>query len=197
LLANQIPPGSAHRIEELAGELSVSTTPVREALARLAVDGLVVKQPYRGWTASGLLDSGTIAVLYDARQMIEPELAWRAAARASDADRDKLQQLLAEPDLTGLDPSAQIDAWIAADEQLHGAIAALAGNAVILEFLERVSVRMRTHRAFYGRADAARDAYTEHEDIVAAIAAGDSHRAGDAMAQHLAKAADRMVHAFG
>jgi DNA-binding GntR family transcriptional regulator len=196
LLSNRIPPGSALRIDDLSRELGVSSTPIREALSRLAVDGLVTKRAYHGWTASDLLDSGAIADLYDARRLIEPELTRRAAERATATDHDYLKRLLAAPTVSGMDQTARIDAWIASDERLHGAIATLGGNPVTTEFLERVNVRMRTYRAFYGRAEAAQRAHAEHKKIVAAILVGKADAAALAMAAHLQSASERLVHAF-
>ena len=55
ILDHQISPGEHVGIDELARSLSISQTPVREALARLEADGLVTKIPLRGYEATDLL----------------------------------------------------------------------------------------------------------------------------------------------
>src|SRR5207302_468801 len=56
LMEHTLPPASRVNIDQLARQLNVSPTPVREALARLEADALVVKEPLRGYTAAPLLD---------------------------------------------------------------------------------------------------------------------------------------------
>src|SRR4051812_43251817 len=64
LLDHTIPPGQRINIDSIARELDVSQTPVREALARLEADDLVVKQPLRGYSATELLTSDQIDDLF-------------------------------------------------------------------------------------------------------------------------------------
>ena len=55
IFEHEIAPGSRVNIDALAVELEVSQTPVREALARLESDGLIAKEPLKGYTATNLL----------------------------------------------------------------------------------------------------------------------------------------------
>ena len=77
---------------ELAGELGVSRTPVREALSRLAAEGLVEIVPNRGarvatWTAAELEG------VFDLRSTLEPQLTGFAVPNATPADVDELEEL--------------------------------------------------------------------------------------------------------
>src|SRR5258708_15773885 len=56
----------------VARQLNVSPTPLREALARLEMDGLVMKEPLRGYSVTPTLDTKTFNDLYDVRRLLEP-----------------------------------------------------------------------------------------------------------------------------
>jgi DNA-binding GntR family transcriptional regulator len=90
LLDHTIPPGQRINIDSIARELDVSQTPVREALARLEADDLVVKQPLRGYSATELLTADQIDDLFQFRALIEPWMAGRAAEERSAADSEEL-----------------------------------------------------------------------------------------------------------
>src|ERR1700738_3156914 len=73
--------GARVNIDLVARQLKVSPTPVREALARLEMDGLVVKEPLRGYTVTPMLDTKSLNDLYDVRRLLEPFAARCAAER--------------------------------------------------------------------------------------------------------------------
>ena len=90
LLDHTIPPGQRINIDSVARDLDVSQTPVREALARLEADDLVVKQPLRGYSATELLTPEQIDDLFQFRALIEPWMAGRAAEERSAEDAAEL-----------------------------------------------------------------------------------------------------------
>src|SRR3979409_183127 len=79
VMDQHIEPGARVNIDQLARELKVSPTPVREALARLEMDGLVIKEPLRGYSVTPMLDAKSFSDLYDVRRLLEPFAARRAA----------------------------------------------------------------------------------------------------------------------
>jgi len=196
LVSHRIVPGSRLNLDQLARELHVSNTPVRQALARLESEGLVEKEPYRGFTASRLLDSRTIAELYGYRLLIEPPTAARAARYRSEAQAAELESLcdpelitpLVADEATGTDlPQLDVD--------FHCQIARQAGNGVVLENLTQTLTRMRLY-SLYGQQGAADQAWQEHRVITTAIRAGDPEAAAEAMRVHLSNGLDRMRKAF-
>jgi DNA-binding GntR family transcriptional regulator len=197
LVSHRIAPGSRLNLDQLARELHVSNTPVRQALARLESEGLVEKQAYRGFAASRLLDSRTIAELYGFRLLIEPATAARAANSRSDAeaaqlaalcDDDTIRRLVAEDSNESQLPQLDVD--------FHCAIARQAGNTVVGENLSLILTRMRLYSS-YAQRGAADQAWEEHRAITTAIMAGDPDAAATAMSTHLNNGLDRMRLAFG
>jgi DNA-binding GntR family transcriptional regulator len=85
LLTHEIKPGERVNIDALARQLDVSQTPVREALARLESDELVVKEPLRGYAATPVLNVKQLDDLFQFRAIIEP---WAASAAAKHIDAE-------------------------------------------------------------------------------------------------------------
>jgi DNA-binding GntR family transcriptional regulator len=81
IFEHEIAPGSRVNIDALAVELEVSQTPVREALARLESDGLIAKEPLKGYTATRLLSMEEFNDLFQFRLLIEPWGAEQAAIK--------------------------------------------------------------------------------------------------------------------
>src|SRR5712664_3352891 len=84
VMDQHIEAGARVNIDLLARQLNVSPTPVREALARLEMDGLVIKEPLRGYTITPTLDVKSFNDLYDLRRLLEPFAARSAAERRDD-----------------------------------------------------------------------------------------------------------------
>src|SRR5256885_2577031 len=98
-----IAPGARVSIDGLARQLGVSQTPIREALARLESDGLVTKEPLRGYSATPLLTRSEVDDLFQFRLLVEP---WAAARAAETADRDDHGRIAAEIASTPEPPSS-------------------------------------------------------------------------------------------
>lgn len=193
LLVRRFAPGERLNLDRIARELRVSNTPVRRALARLGSEGLVAQEPYRGFRASFLLDSESIAELYEFRLFVEPPTAANAARRADPATVEAM--------LAGCGPALRItreagaDSLPQGDVDFHTAIAGMAGNQVVTGLLERTYARMRLYTV-YDQPQAAEQATAEHQLIAKAIQAGDPDGAEAAMCAHLTSALERMQHAF-
>ncbi|PRY52877.1 DNA-binding GntR family transcriptional regulator [Knoellia remsis] len=192
LVTRRIEPGARMNIDALARQLHVSNTPVRQALGRLEALGLVVKVPYRGFLASQLLDSRTIAELYDFRLILEPTLAARAALRHSPEGADRLESVCdidALADLAGRPDAGRLLG--ARDIEFHRGVATEAGNSAIVDQLTAALDRMMRY-TLYDRQTAADLAWNEHRAVLHAIRRRDAEGAADAMRQHLHNGLDRM-----
>ncbi|WP_406070509.1 GntR family transcriptional regulator [Micromonospora sp. NBC_01638] len=191
-----LPPGERVNIDALARELDVSPTPVREALARLEADGLVRKRPLSGYTTTPLLSRAEFDDLFDVRLVLEGATAGRAAAHASPEARQRISaEAAARIDVEAGDGYRRHAAFTALDAKFHDLIAEVAGSPLLRDSITRLHSHLHLHRLYFPVAGAG-DTNTEHQRIAAAIVAGDSPAATEAMRSHLAAARERHLPAF-
>lgn len=174
-------PGQYLNEAALCDTLDMGRTPVHQALLRLNVEGLVEIVPRKGLVVQP--DSiGRVIEMLDARRMIEPELARRAAENATDDDVAYLEDVLRRhsPGLAGL------DTYSSTDRAFHVKIAAMSGNQVLGEFLQ--SLHERVARFWYLHLWRMRDTgrgEQDHGAVLAAIRARAGEEAAEAMEAHL------------
>lgn len=178
--------GERLTIDALARDLAVSATPVREALARLATEGLAVYEPLVGYRVAPPLDTEAVDRLMEARVLLEPRVARLAAERRTEEDLHALDR--------GVLAAAESDEGgagrLAADRSFHGWVAGCAHNPFLADALADLRPHVHLHRSTRSPADQAQtDA--EHRAIHEAVAAGDGAAAGAAMAAHLDRARGR------
>ena len=194
ILRGDFPAGVRLGEVELAERLGVSRTPVREALTRLAAEGLVEIIPNRGarvssWTVPEL------EAVFDLRAALEPRLTARAAQRASDADAAELGELADRMLLIGLPgPDQDLDAIVPLNRGFHGRLVALADHPAMASALAGAIHTPIVLRNFHAYDDASlRRSLAHHVEIVAAIRAGDPDWAQAVMTAHIHNARAVMV----
>jgi DNA-binding GntR family transcriptional regulator len=181
---------------ELAERLGVSRTPVREALTRLAAEGLVEITPNRGakvtsWTV------GELEAVFELRAALEPRLTGLAVPRATPADADALDQLAAEMITVGA-PGAQqdLDALVPLNRAFHGRLVALADHPAMASALAGAVHAPIVLRNFHTYDEASlRRSLAHHAEIVAALRADDPAWAAAVMTAHIHNARAVMVRA--
>lgn len=195
LMDHSLAPGSRLNIDGLARTLGVSPTPVREALARVESEGLITKEPQRGYTVTPLVSQQQLQDLIELRLLIEPPTAAKAAKLASPAQAQDLRAFAR----TG---GAGQDSAVAAnrldmlyDAQFHDMLAEVAGNSVVRETLSRLRSHLHMYRLYHHAGQAA-VTKPEHLDIVRAIARRDPDAAHAAMETHLTNAIERLDEVF-
>jgi DNA-binding GntR family transcriptional regulator len=192
IMNGRIPPSTRVNMDQLARALEVSATPLREALARLESEGLVSKEPLRGYSTTPLLSRAEFDDLYELRLLVEPALAAAAAGRVALVDRRELTEEMARcPDA----PAERGDyrtyrALYEHDVRLHDLVARIAGNEVARQALRRLHAHLHAFRLHGGNrsGDCTR---AEHAVIVEALHRGDPHAAAGAMRAHLETARHR------
>jgi DNA-binding GntR family transcriptional regulator len=197
IMDHVIAPGARVTIDVLARSLDVSPTPVREALARLESDGLVVKRAMQGYTTSPLLSRDQFEELFELRLLLEPAAAAHAAERASPGAVD-LVRTEADRELPVSGTAMSYDeykALSAQDARFHDAVAAASGNTLLRGSISRLHAHLHLNRLHYPSATADRT-YPEHRKVAAAIAAGQPEVAAAAMREHLVNSRDRHGQAF-
>jgi len=176
-------PGEAVSEAEIAHAYGVSRTPVREAILKLADEGLVEIFPQSGIFVSRI----PIAALPEAiiiRKALEETTSRMAAERATSSQLLGLQALLErQREATA---ARNRDAFHQADEMFHARIAEIAGYPGIWPLILQVKVHVdRYRRLTLPQAGRMAEVIAEHEPILAAIEAHDPERARLVMANHL------------
>nr|WP_179756309.1 FadR/GntR family transcriptional regulator [Kineococcus aurantiacus] len=209
LSSGQFAPGSRLPPErQLAEELGVGRSAVREALAALDVLGIVTVRPGSGtylrdsmsdllpttlsWGL--MLSAEHTAQLSEVRSALEVHAAVLAAERVDEAGAEALGASLAAMDAT-LD---DLTAFIEADAQFHVVLARTSGNEVLADLLEttRTLLRLWVGRGLRRR-EQAEVACAEHRAVFDAVVARDPAAAEAAMRSHMRTAGDRVEHAGG
>jgi len=177
----ELGPGSVINERELVEQLGIGRTPVREALRRLAQEGLVEVYPRRGMFVTDV-DVRNLAAISEVRAALEPEAARLAAERATDAERAELQELL-----DALDTGASHDqALMALDERIHRAVYRCARNDLLATTLEQYYVlALRIWTIALDRQHELNDAVQGHRALLEAIHDGDGERAAATMRAHV------------
>jgi DNA-binding GntR family transcriptional regulator len=170
----------------LAAQFQVSRTPVREALRRLAAEGLVVNQRNRHATVVDMSRDDVVET-YQVRQILEASAARFAADRIDQGRLSELRSLA-----SAATPFAD-DQWEIAerrfDEELHRAVAETCGNRKLLSEIQRYNNLVRFVRSRVARnADSLAQGHTEHLRILAALEGRDSQLAEAEMSAHIASA---------
>ncbi|MFE7243081.1 GntR family transcriptional regulator [Streptomyces sp. NPDC057580] len=181
-----IQPGARVGIEALSRSLGVSATPVREALARLEADGLVVKRSLSGYRATELLTRQGVEELFEMRLLLETRAAALAAEHIGDAELDRVESLVEE--MQGLPDNGHSYAvygqFAVLDQQFHDALAAASGRTMLAAAVERLHTHLHLFRlsAVTGGSPATA---MEHSRILRAVLRRSPERASQAMRDHL------------
>jgi DNA-binding FadR family transcriptional regulator len=191
---------------ELAAMLGVSRNILREGLSVLGQKGLVETVPGRRTrvvrpglrqlrsTVDLMVRVGDISLmdLSEVRSIIEPEIAARAAERASPEQMDELGTIMETLEARHGDPALHVEA----DLSFHRAIATIAGNALLVVLMEAVGEPlMRSMALGTSIPQAIAEADDYHRAVCDAIANGDRVAAAAAMHRHMEHVRRYVVHA--
>ena len=181
LIAVVIPPGSPIDEDALTRELGVGRTPVREAVRRLALEGLVVVYPRRGTFASSI-DITSLSDITDVRCQLEPHAAARAAALADAADRAEAAELIGELDGAAASQKSLIDL----DARVHRFVHRCSRNPYLARDLDRyLNMSLRIWHLTFDRLPPLDDPVREHRALLEAIVRGDAEAARTIALEHV------------
>jgi DNA-binding GntR family transcriptional regulator len=177
----KLAPGTPIDEAQLAERFSLSRTPIREALVRLAAENLITTLTNRA-TIVSQIDFLNLSSFFDALTLMYRVTTREAALNRSAADIEKIRKMQAEF-ARSVAARAPLD-MIATNREFHVAIARAGGNKYFTDLFSRLlDEGQRILRLYYSSFNDAlpRQYVTEHEDMIAAIEAGDVARA-DALA---------------
>ena len=187
ILDGHFMPGESLDQEELARELNLSTTPVREAMRRLESERLVIRRAHRDIIVAPL-SIDTVEEVYAVRLSLDPLAASLASIQASQEDRQRILNM-AVGNQADLDLLSQLDR----NRSLHRAIYNACGNSVLVDILDKLwdlsdryrLVTLHDHATIVS-------AQAEHEAIARAVSEGRPDEAAELMREHTAESLQRI-----
>ena len=184
ILSRELKPAQRLLEVKIANEMGVSRTPVREALRRLANEGLVKIVPNSGARVASP-SSHEMDNSYSVREYLENmsvELACRTGMDKRTLER--LDGLVRDGDAAY--DAGDVDAFLAANNDFHRIIAEAGKNYVLSEYVDNIIQRTNVYIYFYSKfIEAENKSSGEHRAILRAIAQRDRIGAQELMKQYL------------
>jgi DNA-binding GntR family transcriptional regulator len=189
ILSGALAPGDPLRIDELAGQLALSRTPLREALARLRDEGLVQTRPRSGTRVSPLRldEAGQALAVISAMH----ELAVRSAVARLES-RHLVQLAQAAHRFEEAVQAGDHERAIDADDEFHGVFVTVADNGPLRETIVRFMPLLRRAEALRFGTLPGRRSITAHRRILAAARRGDAEAAAEATRANWASLAEQI-----
>jgi len=194
IIMMEIAPGDAIVEKDICAQLDISRTPVREAVQKLAEEGLVNVVPHSGSYVSRIsyqvAEEGFVI-----RRALEIESVRRAALRFTEPGGQELQAIMAR--MRDLVSTGQLDSYIEEDDALHSALARMSGMPRIWKFITMAKVHLDRMRQLSAPVPGHLAMVTEqHAAIVAAVGAGKADQAELAMRIHLESSFEVMTRLY-
>lgn len=190
ILANVLRAGQKLVDRDLAEQLGVSRTPVREALGRLAMIGLVEARSRRGYYVRQYT-ADDVSDLYEFRRILEVNAARMAAKNARPEHITAFERILKDLDRLESDDPTNRTRSVELDLEIHNTIARASGNASLQEAIENLMDKVMCFiwvdwvdpRSAVPETVAA--AHQEHRDLIVRIMEGDADGAAEALGAHI------------
>lgn len=185
IAGGEIARGSRLHQEDLATEFGVSRTPVREALGKLAAEGLVDLFANRGARVATATDE-QLRSSYETRLVVEPGAARMAAERRLGFALERMRAAIRAEERAGRSSAKHFKA----NREFHLAIVEGTGNPQLVQFMEHVWIGRIGAALYEARLDPAglRADHSAHTAIANAIEAGDGAAAEELTRGHLLRA---------
>jgi len=181
ILNGELPGGTRLVQTELAAQLDLSTTPVREALRDLAMEGLIVTDPHRGAVVRPLhIDE--VREIYELRVALEPIMVRRVTARITDPQLNRADELAER-----MRTEQNLSSWVDLNREFH-AIFSEPGDA---SKLAGILAMLRDNASAYislsldARPQQVPEANLEHAELVRLYRARDTDAAIELTLRHL------------
>jgi DNA-binding GntR family transcriptional regulator len=185
IVDRRLAPGTKLNEAEVGALFDVSRTVVRAALQALAFEGLVKTERNRGAFVANPTPEEARQV-FASRRLIEPGLAFAAAERISASEIETFRQRLEEEGgLLNQRGQTARRAEIHASGDFHLLLAKVAGNSILLRFMEELVARSSLVIALYGRSGASSCGHGDHGNILAALEQRDGGAAAKLVLSHI------------
>ena len=199
ILRRELPPGYRLDLDDLQSQLGVSRTPLKEAIGRLATEGLITVVPRRGSYVTELT-AHDVAERFDVRQILELGAVEEIIDRLTEEHLDRLREVYA--DLRALTTPEGITSdyfgYLDKDREFHHTILSIAGHRLLLELYEGLNLHLQGAKVFYMAQDKRTDLVGyEHQEILKALEARDAEALRATLREHIQSAKQAVVSGIG
>lgn len=181
ILRGTIPGGSRLVQKDVARDLQVSTTPVREALRDLATEGLIRLDPHRGAIVHRLSYEETYEI-HDILKLLEPEAMKQACSALTDRTIEQAEALIEQ-----MNDHSDPGRWADLNRQFHGVVIQDVKSKYLLDILRtlRDTAAMYVGRAIHQRPVQMEEANREHAEFIEVLRDGNARAAAEMSKRHL------------
>jgi DNA-binding GntR family transcriptional regulator len=195
IINQDLKPGAPISIDNLAKELNMSNTPVREALMRAHGQRLVTQKTNHGFLVSDILTQDEFKQLFEVRRLLEVYAL--SVANITTEAVHTASSIVAQM-ATSADGTVYVDyrEYMALDHQFHRVLVGLSKNEFLLDSWEDLHVHLHLSRLYTGVGLFDRNESTkEHQAIVEALQQGNPTAAADLLSHHI-RQVDKRIQAF-
>jgi GntR family transcriptional regulator, rspAB operon transcriptional repressor len=193
IMTGRFAPGERLRLDELVERLKVSRMPVKEAVGRLAAEGLLDVQSRRG-TYVSRVDPRELEESFEVRRALEVLAGELAAGQVTRDDLARLRRLIAEMEAAAA--RRDVSGHLEKNFEFHELIVGLSGNRKLVEIYRRLRASIHiagVHFRSTNWLDRVGQEQREHRAIVRALEGGDSGAVAGAINEHLKRAKISLV----
>jgi DNA-binding GntR family transcriptional regulator len=196
ILSGAFPPGRVLRQEELSRRFGASRVPLREAMTRLEVEGLVVLRPRRGYAVLSL-ERSEIREIFELRAVVEEHLAGIAAETRTAKDLAAVLQSLSRMERIATRSPNQTDKWLDANSEFHARLLSAAHRRHAGRFAGMLRDQVEPYiRIEIGLTKEVMQAEGEHREMYDALQASDALRLRRLCRRHCENTASRLIKAL-
>ncbi|MGB9804170.1 GntR family transcriptional regulator [Desulfofundulus sp.] len=194
IIQGRLKPGERLMEIQLAEEMGVSRTPVREAIRKLELEGFVVMVPRKGAYVAGISVKDIVDV-FEVRAALEALAAGLAAERITDEELEELERALVK---TYEVSSQDLDALVETDTRFHELIYKASRNERLIQIITNLADQIQRFRATsLAQPGRTKHALEEHKQIVEAISERNVELAQILAREHIENAEQSLLNALG
>ena len=182
-------PGERINEVQLAKQLGVSRTPLREAMQKLVSEKLLRWERNKGFFCH-MLNEKEVFNLFEFRKIIEEQAAYLTVKRATDDELLAVKNIALE--YSNISKDVSKEKLIAMDQTIHESMVALSGNQELLSTLKQINQRIYFIR-WVNIANRPTDNHTDHLDFIDALLARDIESAVKIISQHIERRQEQIA----
>ncbi len=194
ILERELKPGDKVHVDEVANQLGVSRTPVKDALNRLALEGLIDKVARRG-TFVSTMSAQDADELFDLRLLMESYAAEKVLEKdKADSFLAEMKKCMANIDRIAQSDDPDYDAYMRWNRDLHLVLIRLADNNRLLQMYESLNISIQVARVHYLHSvESVTHTQQEHQAIYQAFQDRDLEQVKQAIAAHINSVRDAVL----